>query len=137
MEQEIQRQWHRRSQKGFRQHHVDISQTEINGTLDADTISKFDKIALGCPSMGAEQLEDSEMEPFVEELEPMISGKQLLLFGSYGWGDGEWMRDWCQRMEEAGAHLICEEGVIANETPDDAALEECRAAGKELITALV
>ena len=63
---------------------------------------KFDKIALGCPSMGAEQLEDSEMEPFVEELEPMISGKQLLLFGSYGWGDGEWMRDWCQRMEEAG-----------------------------------
>ena len=65
------------------------------------------------------------------------TGKQLLLFGSYGWGDGEWMRDWCQRMEEAGAHLICEEGVIANETPDDAALEECRAAGKELITALV
>ena len=106
------------------------------GQTDADTISKFDKIALGCPSMGAEQLEDSEMEPFVEELEPMISGKQLLLFGSYGWGDGEWMRDWCQRMEEAGAHLICE-GVIANETPDDAALEECRAAGKELITASV
>ena len=92
------------------------------GQTDADTISKFDKIALGCPSMGAEQLEDSEMEPFVEELEPMISGKQLLLFGSYGWGDGEWMRD---------------EGVIANETPDDAALEECRAAGKELITASV
>ena len=86
------------------------------GQTDADTISKFDKIALGCP---------------------MISGKQLLLFGSYGWGDGEWMRDWCQRMEEAGAHLICEEGVIANETPDDAALEECRAAGKELITASV
>ena len=107
------------------------------GQTDADTISKFDKIALGCPSMGAEQLEDSEMEPFVEELEPMISGKQLLLFGSYGWGDGEWMRDWCQRMEEAGPHLICEEGVIANETPDDAALEECRAAGKELITASV
>ena len=72
------------------------------GQTDADTISKFDKIALGCPSMGA-----------------------------------EWMRDWCQRMEEAGAHLICEEGVIANETPDDAALEECRAAGKELITASV
>ena len=96
------------------------------------------KIALGCPSMGAEQLEDSEMEPFVEELEPMISGKQLLfvLVLTAG-GDGEWMRDWCQRMEEAGAHLICEEGVIANETPDDAALEECRAAGKELITASV
>ena len=103
----------------------------------ADKMDEFDSVAFGCPSMGTEQLEDSEMEPFVEELEPMISGKQLLLFGSYGWGDGEWMRDWCQRMEEAGAHLICEEGVIANETPDDAALEECRAAGKELITASV
>ena len=69
------------------------------------TISKFDKIALGCPSMGAEQLEDSEMEPFVEELEPMISGKQLLLFGSYGWGDGEWMRDWCQRRGGSASDL--------------------------------
>ena len=93
--------------------------------------------ALGCPAMGAEVLEESEMEPFVEELEKSVSGKKIGLFGSYGWGDGEWMRDWCQRMEEAGAHLICEEGVIANETPDDAALEECRAAGKELITASV
>ena len=107
------------------------------GQTDAGTISQYDRIALGCPSMGAEQLEDSEMEPFVEELESMIYGKQLLLFGSYGWGDGEWMRDWCQRMKEAGANLICEEGVIANEAPDDAALEECRKAGKQLIARAV
>lgn len=86
----------------------------------------------GLPSMGAEQLEETEMEPFVEVLEPLVSGKSLLLFGSYGWGDGEWMRDWAERMKNAGAVLIREEGIIANEAPDDEALEECRSAGQEL-----
>ena len=83
--------------------------------------------------MGAEQLEESEMEPFVEQLEPLVSGRKILLFGSYGWGDGEWMRDWSQRMKEAGAVLVREEGLIANEAPDEEALAECRAAGKELV----
>ena len=83
--------------------------------------------------MGAEQLEESEMEPFVEKLESMVSGKRILLFGSYGWGDGEWMREWAQRMKEAGAVLVREEGVIANEAPDEEALAECRLAGKELV----
>ena len=121
---------------GIRQEGGDVYLSEV-GEAQAEEIAEYDRLALGCPSMGAEQLEEDEMEPFVSELEKYVSGKKLLLFGSYGWGDGEWMRDWCQRMEEAGAHLICEEGVIANETPDDAALEECRAAGKELITASV
>ena len=88
--------------------------------------------ALGCPSMGAEQLEEAEMEPFVEALEPLVAGKTILLFGSYGWGDGEWMRDWTERMRNAGAVLIRDEGITANDAPDDEALEECRAAGKEL-----
>ena len=92
-----------------------------------------DVFALGCPSMGAEQLEETEMEPFVESLEPFVSGKKILLFGSYGWGDGEWMRDWAERMRNAGAVLIRDEGVITNESPDEEALEECRAAGKELV----
>ena len=105
--------------------------------FSADKAGEYPAIAFGCPSMGAEQLEESEFEPMFEEVKTKLGGKRIGLFGSYGWGDGEWMRDWCQRMEEAGAHLICEEGVIANETPDDAALEECRAAGKELITASV
>ena len=83
--------------------------------------------------MGAEQLEETEMEPFVESLEPFVSGKKILLFGSYGWGDGEWMRDWAERMRNAGAVLIRDEGVITNESPDEEALEECRAAGKELV----
>ena len=99
---------------------------------DAAALASEDAFALGCPSMGAEHLEETEMEPFVETLEPLVSGKKILLFGSYGWGDGEWMRDWADRMKNAGAVLVRAEGVIANEAPDNEALEECRAAGKDL-----
>ena len=99
---------------------------------DVAVLVSEDVFALGRPSMGAEQLEETEMEPFVESLEPFVSGKKILLFGSYGWGDGEWMRDWAERMRNAGAVLIRDEGVITNESPDEEALEECRAAGKEL-----
>lgn len=99
---------------------------------DVAVLVSEDVFALGCPSMGAEQLEETEMEPFVESLEPFVSGKKILLFGSYGWGDREWMRDWAERMRNAGAVLIRDEGVITNESPDEEALEECRAAGKEL-----
>lgn len=102
------------------------------GSVDAAALTTENVFALGCPSMGAEQLEESEMEPFVEELEASVSGKHILLFGSYGWGDGEWMRDWCERMKAAGAVLVREEGIIVNETPDDDALADCEAAGKEL-----
>ena len=99
---------------------------------DAAALAAENAFALGCPSMGAEQLEETEMEPFVEALEPLVSGKNILLFGSYGWGDGEWMRDWTERMKNAGAVLVRAEGIIANETPDEEALEECRSAGRDL-----
>ncbi|HIW83246.1 MAG TPA: flavodoxin [Candidatus Dorea gallistercoris] len=99
---------------------------------DADALASENVFALGCPSMGAEELEESEMEPFVQALEGKVSGKKLLLFGSYGWGDGEWMRAWTQRMKDAGAILTEEEGVIANETPGEEELEKCRKAGKKL-----
>lgn len=102
------------------------------GNADAAALAEEKAFALGCPSMGAEQLEEAEMEPFVEALEPLVAGKTILLFGSYGWGDGEWMRDWTERMRNAGAVLIRDEGITANDAPDDEALEECRAAGKEL-----
>lgn len=102
------------------------------GNADAAALAEEKAFALGCPSMGAEQLEEAEMEPFVEALEPLVAGKTILLFGSYGWGDGEWMRDWAERMRNAGAVLIRDEGITANDAPDDEALEECRAAGKEL-----
>ena len=117
--------------EGIKETGADANLIEV-GNADAAALASEDAFALGCPSMGAEQLEESEMEPFVEELEPLVSGKKILLFGSYGWGDGEWMRDWADRMKNAGAVLVREEGVIANETPDDDALSECRGAGQDL-----
>ena len=82
--------------------------------------------------MGAEVLEEGEMEPFVEAVEGIASGKTIALFGSYGWGDGEWMRDWVDRMAGAGATVLNGEGLICNEAPDDAAIEECRNLGEQL-----
>lgn len=100
-----------------------------NASLDALKTEKV--FALGCPAMGAEVLEESEMEPFVSELEGSVGGKTIALFGSYGWGDGQWMRDWEKDCDDAGINLVCE-SVICCETPDDAALEACRAMGKAL-----
>jgi flavodoxin short chain len=88
--------------------------------------------ALGCPAMGAEVLEENEMEPFVCEVEGFASGKTIALFGSYGWGDGQWMRDWVDRMNGAGATVLNGEGLMSHETPDDDVLAECVALGKQL-----
>ena len=100
-----------------------------DASLDALKTEKV--FALGCPAMGAEVLEESEMEPFVSELEGSVGGKTIALFGSYGWGDGQWMRDWEKDCDDAGIHLVCE-SVICCETPDDTVLEACRAMGKVL-----
>ena len=88
---------------------------------------------LGCPAMGAEELEDAEMEPFMAELESKISGKKIALFGSYGWGGGEWMRDWEARIQSAGATVVNGEGIIVNGEPDDDIIEELKALGKALV----
>lgn len=117
--------------KGIHDHGKNAVLLEVSAA-DAAGLTEENAFALGCPSMGAEELEESEMEPFVTELGPLVSGKHILLFGSYGWGDGEWMRTWAERMKAAGAVLIREEGVIANEMPDDDAIAKCEAAGKEL-----
>ena len=101
------------------------------GNADAKTVAAVDALALGCPAMGAEVLEESEMEPFVEELESLVSGKKILLFGSYGWGDGEWMRNWEESCKEAGANLVCD-SVICADAPDDEAEAACIALGKAL-----
>ena len=101
------------------------------GNADAKTVAAVDAFALGCPAMGAEVLEESEMEPFVEELESYVSGKKILLFGSYGWGDGEWMRKWEETCKADGAVLACD-SVLANEAPDDDAVAACQALGKAL-----
>ena len=105
--------------------------TEISG-VSMDDLKNASVFAMGCPAMGAEVLEEAEMEPFVMEVEGFDSGKNIGLFGSYGWGDGEWMRSWVERMTAAGAVVVGGEGVICQETPDEEALESCRALGKAL-----
>lgn len=104
--------------------------------VSVDDISAADlkdakAFALGCPSMGVEQLEESTMEPFVEEVCGFASGKTIGLFGSYGWGDGEWMRNWVERVEGSGASVFNDEGLIINETPDDDGIAECEKFAKE------
>ena len=99
--------------------------------ISADAAAAYDKLALGCPAMGAEVLEEGEFEPFFTALEGKLSGKKVALFGSYGWGDGQWMRDWQERCEADGA-VLAAEPVIANEDPDDDALAACRALGAAL-----
>lgn len=88
--------------------------------------------ALGCPAMGAEVLEEGEMEPFVSEVEGIAAGKKIAPFGSYGWGDGQWMRDWEERMSGCGAAIINGAGLICHETPDDAMISECENLGKQI-----
>ena len=97
----------------------------------AEQIGNYGAIAFGCPSMGAEQLEESEFEPMFTACESKLSGKRIALFGSYGWGDGEWMRDWEARCKGDGAVLVCD-SVICNEMPDGDALAACRALGAAL-----
>lgn len=94
-------------------------------------IDDYDAVAFGCPAMGAEVLEESEFQPMFDEAEGKLGGKKIGLFGSYGWGDGEWMRNWEETCRTAGAVLVSD-GVICNEAPDDEAVENCRALGKAL-----
>lgn len=105
-----------------------FSVSEFSGKL-----SDYDRLAFGCSAMGAEELEESEFEPFFAEAESGLNGKTIALFGSYGWGDGEWMRSWVKRAEDDGAVIVGGEGLIANEAPSDDDLEKCRELGRALI----
>jgi flavodoxin short chain len=95
-------------------------------------IDDYDAIAFGCPSMGAEQLEEDEFEPMFSVCAPKLGGKKIALFGSYGWGDGEWMRNWQDECESVGA-VLTSEPVICNEAPDEEAVAACEALGKSLV----
>lgn len=117
--------------RGIRSEGKESAVVEV-GSISPEELKEEEVFALGCPAMGAEVLEESEMEPFVETLEAFVKGKTVGLFGSYGWGDGEWMRDWEARMQQAGANVIGGEGVICQETPDQEALEKCEELGKNL-----
>jgi len=100
--------------------------------FSASMMEDFDAIAFGCPSMGAEQLEESEFKPMFADCESKLSGKKIALFGSYGWGDGEWMRTWEDTCRDNGADLACD-SVICQDAPDDKAEANCRSMGASLV----
>ena len=114
--------------------------TAAGASVDKFTASEFNTasagdytgFALGCPAMGAEQLEESEFEPMFSDLEGSLNGKKIALFGSYGWGDGQWMRDWVERAQGDGAQVLNGEGLICNEAPDEDVQAACRKLGADL-----
>ena len=99
--------------------------------FDPSMVGNYTAFAFGCPSMGAEQLEEAEFEPMFSAVKPSLSGKTIGLFGSYGWGDGEWMRTWQADCEEAGCSLA-EEPVICCGAPEGDAADACRSLGRAL-----
>ncbi|MBQ5338299.1 MAG: flavodoxin [Oscillospiraceae bacterium] len=105
-----------------------VSVSDFSGNIE-----DFDALAFGCPAMGAEVLEEDEFEPFFTGIEGKLSGKKIFLFGSYGWGDGEWMRNWQERVKAAGAELVGDEGYTVNEAPSDEDLAKLKAIGTELV----
>lgn len=100
--------------------------------FDTSMIDSFDAIAFGCPAMGAEVLEEDEFQPMFDSVESKLGGKKVALFGSYGWGDGEWMRNWEDTCKGDRAVLICD-SVICNDAPDDDAIAACKALGAALV----
>ena len=101
-------------------------------TFHASLLDSYDAIAFGCPSMGTEVLEEFEFEPMFTACKPGLKNKRIALFGSYGWGDGEWMRNWEKECHDAGA-VLAHDAVICQEAPDAAAVAACRALGKALV----
>ena len=98
-----------------------------------ELIADYDAIAFGCPAMGDEVLEEDEFEPMFDGCKDALKDKKIALFGSYGWGDGEWMREWEKRVTDAGAKLA-NESVIANDSPDEDAVTACNGLGKIVAT---
>ena len=98
--------------------------------VDVSALAGMDAIAFGCPAMGSEVLEECEFEPMFSGCKNRLGGKSVGLFGSYGWGDGQWMRDWVQRTNDANAVIYTDEGLIINETPDEDGLAKCKEFGK-------
>ena len=100
-------------------------------SFNSSMVDEFDAIAFGCPAMGAEELEESEFEPMFSDCESKLGGKKIALFGSYGWGDGEWMRNWEETCVSDGA-VMPSDFVICNDAPDDDTLEACKNLGASL-----
>ena len=107
------------------------AEAELMECSAVSDLSSYDAVALGCPAMGAEQLEDSEFEPMFEGVKDSLAGKKVALFGSYGWGDGEWMRLWEDDCKASGITLAAE-SVIVNGAPEGDDADACIALGRAL-----
>lgn len=114
---------------GVKEIGIDVETKMVSEATSEDLNTDF--IALGCPSMGAEELE-REMEVFIEENKDNFSNKRVGIFGSFDWGDGEWMRNWKELMESYGSEVVGE-GVIANLTPNESDIENIKKYGQEIV----
>lgn len=116
--------------EGAKSNETEVSLITV-GKAGIEDVSGSYSIAFGCPSMGAEELDSDEMEPFIAAVEKeTIKGKNIILFGSYDWGDGQWMREWKERMKTAGAVVI--KTLIVQNTPDEDAILKCKELGRDL-----
>ena len=109
---------------------ADVEIMEV-ADADVDKALSYDVLALGCPAMGDEELEDTVFQPVFEACESKLAGKKVALFGSYGWGDGDWMRSWEEKCQNDGVALAVA-SVICNEEPDDEAQAACIELGKAI-----
>ena len=107
------------------------AEVDLLACADVSDVESYDAVALGCPAMGSEELEDSEFQPMLETIEPALPGRKVALFGSYDWGTGEWLENWEARCAEKGIALAAE-SVKANNAPDDTALAACKALGETI-----
>lgn len=108
-------------------------EVDLRNVIDVDPseVADFDKIAFGCPSMADEKLEEDEFAPFFEDVEGDLAGKKVALFGSYGWGSGEWMEEWVEVTQDLGAEVFRGEGLIVNYTPTAEDEDLCVEFGEE------
>ncbi len=121
--------------EGAKGGNTQVQVKEVANTTLQD-VETSDAVALGCPSMGSEVLEESEMEPFVQSLEALnLKGKPMILFGSFDWGDGQWMADWEERMTALGVNLVSD-GLKVHNTPDEIGLKLCRDLGNKLAVSI-
>ena len=119
----------RSSGSGMKSAGADAELIECNSVTD---LSDYDAIAFGCPAMGSEQLEDSEFEPMFDGVKKSLTGKRVGLFGSYGWGDGEWMRNWEDDCKACGINLAVE-SVLVNNAPEADGIDACKVLGAALV----
>ena len=119
-------------EKGVEEAGADVDVFEVESFGGVERLKEYDGLMFGCPAMGDEVLEEGAFEPFFAEAESHLQGVPVALFGSYGWGGGEWMQNWERDCRSSGIQLACD-SVICNDAPDDAALAACQALGKALV----